>query len=572
MALTTPTTSALHGLSLEDTSLFYRFGFGRREQPPFRCIHHAFEHHAVRDPEAIAVEHLGHTITYGELDRRANALAHHLLSMGVSSGARVCLLVQRSIAMVVGILAVLKAGAVYVPLDGGIVTDSTLNFVLENSKASLVLALPDYMHRVTVLPVVNLDDMMDSISLDYSKPQDLSSSDDSAYIIYTSGTTGTPKGVEVTHRGAVNTLCHSPGNLEMAPGRRVSQLLNIAFDMGAWEILGSLSNGSTLCLRGSRSEDWQAVLRTVDIVIGTFDGAFGLARSSDIWYKATPSIISRYDPAEYPNIKVLATGGEPMPQSVADRWASVANYYNTCGPTEITIINSARLHVAGQPLSIGKPTPNNSIYILDENMKAVSIGKPGVMWAGGVGISRGYVGLPERTAERYRRDPFTDDGTFMFNTGDLGRWLPDGNLEHLGRVDDQVKVKGFRVELDGVSAAMQTYQIVDAAAALLVDGELWGFVTPATVDIDAVIEATKKVQPYYAVPTQWCALDALPHTANGKVDKRALRRLAATQVNVKPRLVTFETAPAQDYVVNPFAACTIPSSRVHFAVGFATRK
>ncbi|EKM49537.1 uncharacterized protein PHACADRAFT_153957 [Phanerochaete carnosa HHB-10118-sp] len=488
-----------------DSSLFHRFGFGQREQPPFHCVHHAFEHHARRDAQAIAAKHLGNAITYGELDRRANALAHRLRAMGVRPGARVCLLVQRSIPMVVGIMAVLKAGGAYVPLDGGIVTDSTLAFVLENAKCTLVLTLTDYVHRVVDFPCVNLDEEMKSQGGDFSKLEDLSSPDDSCYIIYTSGTTGTPKGVEVMHRNVTNLICLSPGNVEMAPGRQVAQLLNIAFDMAAWETLGSLSNGATLCIRGKSSKEWQEVLCSVDIVI------------------ATPSIIARYHPSDYPNIKVLATAGEPCPQALADRWAAAAHYYNSCGPTEITIVNTVQLHKVGEPVSIGAPTPNNNVYILDENLEPVPIGQPGVMWAGGGGISRGYVDLPEKTAERYKLDRFANDGSFMFNTGDLGRWRSDGTLEHLGRVDDQVKIKGFRVELDGVSAAMQTCPLVKDAVALLIDGELWGFVTPANVGFDAVSEATKEVQPYYAVPTKWCALDELPHTANGKIDKRALK-------------------------------------------------
>jgi non-ribosomal peptide synthetase component F len=189
MVLTSPTFPSLQGLSAEDISLFYRFGFGQREEAPFRCIHHAFEHHAARDPDAVAVEHLGDTITYGELNRRANFLACRLRSMGATPGARVCLLVQRSIHMVVGILATLKAGAAYVPLDGSIVTDSTLSFVLKNSKSTLVLTLPDYIHRVSTLPVINLADVMSSIDSPCSKPEDLSSPDDSIYIIYTSGKT-----------------------------------------------------------------------------------------------------------------------------------------------------------------------------------------------------------------------------------------------------------------------------------------------------------------------------------------------------------------------------------------------
>lgn len=170
-----------------DASLFRRFGFGQREDPPFRCVHHAFEYHVRSDASAIAAEHLGKAITYGELDRRANTLAHRLRAVGVQPGARVCLLVQRSIPMVVGIMAILKAGGSYVPLDGGIVTDSTLAFVLKNANCTLVLTLTDYVHRVADFPHVNLDEEMKSGDGDYSKPEDLSNPDDSCYIIYTSG-------------------------------------------------------------------------------------------------------------------------------------------------------------------------------------------------------------------------------------------------------------------------------------------------------------------------------------------------------------------------------------------------
>jgi len=159
----------------------------------------------------------------------------------------------------------------------------------------------------------------------------------------------------------------------------------------------------------------------------------------------------------------------------------------------------------------------------------VPIGQVGCMWVGGIGVSGGYLNLPEKTAERWKPDPFLGNGAMMFNTGDLGRWRKDGQLDHLGRADDQVKVKGFRVELDGVAAAMRTYEPVRNAVALLVGTELWGFITPSTVDLALVRSATAKVQPYYAVPSQYLAIDEFPTTRNGKVDKRALVGLAESE-------------------------------------------
>ncbi|KAI0755006.1 nonribosomal peptide synthetase 12 [Daedaleopsis nitida] len=501
----------LHSLPLEDQHRFVRYSYGARLPAPFSCVHHAFEHHAAIQPNAVAVEHLGDSITYAQLDRQANILANHLRAYGVGPGVRVCLLVQRSILMVVGIVAVLKAGGAYVPLDGAIVTQSTLDHVLNDSGARLVLTLKEYLHRVNSTPAFCLEDVAELPQV-VSKPEDLNAPTDSIYIIYTSGTTGKPKGVEVMHLNVTNLVCLAPGNIEMQPGRRVSQLLNIAFDMAAWEILGSLSNGCTLCVRGKSSKEWRAVMKTVDIVI------------------ATPSMMAPHDPADYPNIKVVATAGEPCPLPLADKWARSAHYYNCCGPTEVTIVNTVHLHSPDTLLTIGGPVPNTNVYVLDEDMKPVAIGEPGVMWAGGACVSKGYLNLPDKTSEKYKLDPFTNDGSYMFCTGDLGRWCEGGELEHLGRVDDQVKVKGFRVELDGVSAAMQTCSSVKNATALLIESELWGFVTPETVKIDSVIAAASLVQPYYAVPTQYITMEDFPYTSNGKIDKRALRQMAFDKV------------------------------------------
>ncbi|EJC98159.1 nonribosomal peptide synthetase 12 [Fomitiporia mediterranea MF3/22] len=518
---------ALGSLSPAEQSLFTLFGCGESRRVPFSCVHHAFEYYASSQPSAVAVEHLGDSISYAELDRQSSALAYHLRNMGIRPGTRVLLLVQRSIPMVIGILAILKAGGQYVPLDGGIVTQSTLEFIAEDSNASVILVLRAFVHRTsnfTHRQVVVLEDALAIADRDdrhHAKPHDLSSPDDGVYVIYTSGTTGKPKGVSVMHRNVTNLVCLEPGNVGMAPGMRVAQLLNVAFDMCAWEVLGSLSNGCTLCIRGKSSKEWRAVMKSVDIII------------------ATPSILAPHDPSDYPNVKFVATAGEVCPQSLADRWGKSAQFFNSCGPTEITIVNTVQPHIPGNVLSIGRPTPNNTVYILDESMQPLPIGQKGIMWAGGAGITQGYINLPEKTNERYQLDPFLIDGSIMFNTGDLGRWRPDGQLEHLGRVDDQVKVKGFRVELDGVAAAMETCADVKAATVLLVGGELWGFITPDKVDIEAVRAATAKIQPYYAVPSQFYCLSDFPLTSNGKIDKRTLRVIAeeATESNKESRIL-----------------------------------
>ncbi|KIJ53441.1 hypothetical protein M422DRAFT_64469 [Sphaerobolus stellatus SS14] len=545
------------------------FSHGPTQEVPFECIHHAFAHQSRLSPDRIAaITHggEGETITYGKLDVLSSRVARKFKAVGVKQGDRIILLTQRSIPLLIGILATLKAGAAYVPLDGGIVTDSSLAHVASDSGTRIVAVGKDWAHRVDKLnEQLNaegkrqvqkhvLEDLVSEACVNFNESQiaeELSNDEfkhagkgtDGCYVIYTSGTTGKPKGVDVMHYNVTNLVCLSPGNVGMRPGLRVAQLLNIAFDMAAWETLGSFANGCTLILRGKTSKEWKIALRNVDIVI------------------ATPSILGPHEPDDYPNIKYIATAGEVCPQMLADKWSKYALFHNSCGPTEITIVNTVEAHAAGEPLSIGKPTPNNSVYILDaETMQPVPVGKPGVMWAGGGGITRGYVGLPDLTKKKYKPDPWRGGNWMMFNTGDIGKWREDGMIDHLGRVDDQVKVKGFRVELDGVSSAMETCPQVKVAVALLIGPELWGFLTPKNVDVDAVKAAASKVQPYYSVPTKFMTLETFPQTSNGKVDKRALRAMAEAESNgsqiPKPELV-LQTAQ-----ITPPAPILVPTPAV----------
>ncbi|TFK64625.1 nonribosomal peptide synthetase 12 [Pluteus cervinus] len=504
----------LGSLSTEDQRLFWEYGIGPKVDTPHQSVHQAFEHQARAHPDAVAVEDFEKRITYSALDQQANCFATCLRSMGIIAGSRVCLLVERSIPMVIGILAILKAGGAYVPLDGNVVSDSTLKHALKDTAASVVVVQSKFAHRVTDIPVLCLDQTPCSHPPDVgcAKPLDVTRLGDSAYVIYTSGTTGVPKGVDVSHKNVTNLVCLEPGNLGMRIGVRVSQLMNISFDMAAWETLGSLCNGSTLCLRGKTSKEWRAVMKTVDVVI------------------ATPSMLLPHNPTDYPTIKVVAVAGEPCPRATADSWAKHAKFYNCCGPTEITIVNTMYPHPEGGDVRIGTPTPNNNVYVLDEMMQPLPIGEVGLMWAGGAGITKGYLGLPDKTEEKYKRDPFANDGSMMFNTGDLGRWCTGGNLEPLGRVDNQVKIKGFRVELDGVAAAIESYPSVQVAAAILIENELWGFYAPCIATSDEITEAISKIQPYYAVPSQWLGLDDFPKTGNGKTDKRALQKIALDQL------------------------------------------
>lgn len=496
-----------------DRRLFRLFGQGRSVPVPFELVHHAFERQAAARPDAVAAEHLGESITYGELDRQADRLAARLAGLGVRPGDRVGLFVRRSIPMLVGILAALKAGAAYVPQHVGVATDAQLRNVIATASTRVILTLSGLRELVPVPDghvCVALDETMAEPfvgSVARFRPRLPMAADGGCYVLFTSGTTGRPNGVTVTHRNVANILLTEPGNLGIQPGWRVAQLLNIAFDMAAWEILACLSHGGTLLIRGD------------DIAEAAFD--------ADVLI-ATPTVLGGIDPDRCERVKVVAVAGEPCPRPLADRWAARCVFFNACGPTETTIVNTMQRHdPAALRLTIGGPTPNNTVYVLDERGRPCPIGATGEMWAGGDCVSAGYLDNPELNAQRYAPDPFLGGGRRMFRTRDLGRWTPDGELEHLGRTDDQVKVRGFRVELDSVSAVLESAPGCARAVTLKVDDRtLVSFVAPASVDAEAARAAVASALPYYCVPAAVYPVVALPETSRGKIDKAGLLALA----------------------------------------------
>lgn len=505
---------AMSNLSLYDQLLFEYFGQGPIAEVPHTCIHHAFEAQVAANPEAIAVEHLGDSITYGELDRQANHLAALLTQEGVTTGDNVALFVKRSIPMVVGILATLKVGAAYVPQDVGVAPSKQLAHIIETTEANIILTLADFQHLVPVPDghtCIAIDEVMEqpfhADSVPNVTPNRPIAGDNRCFILFTSGTTGNPNGVQVTHNNVCNILLTAPGNLGIRPGYKVGQILSISFDMAAWEILGALGNGATLVIR---SKDFMEVARQVDVII------------------ATPSILATLDHEQCHNVKVVAVAGEPCPRPLANAWSSFCTFYNSCGPTETTIINTAQAYYPwDERLTIGKPTPNNTVYVLDENRQPCAIGEIGEMWAGGDCVTAGYLKNSELTNERYASDPFLGNGRMMFRTRDLGRWTPNGELEHFGRTDDQVKIRGFRVELDSVSGALESTPSCKQAVTLKFDKRnLVAFVTPSTVDVEEAKRQVAEALPYYCVPSFILPMDELPKTDRGKTDKRKLMQLA----------------------------------------------
>lgn len=496
----------LRHLTPHHRALFQEYGRGPSVPLPDPLVHHAVERWAAATPGAVAAEHRGATITYAELDRYAGALAARLVREGVRPGDHVGLFVRRSIPMLVGLLGTLKAGAAYVPQDIGLTPPAQLDHVVRTAATRVVLTQREYADRVPLPPGHRLIALDEPLPYEPGPRADVRP-DDGCYVLFTSGTTGRPNGVKVTHRNVANILLTAPGDLGIRPGDRVAHLLNVAFDMAAWEILGCLTHGGTLAIRG---KDIAATARTADVIV------------------ATPTVLSGIDPAGCPRVRTVAVAGEPCPRPLADRWAARATFYNCCGPTETTIVNTMARHDPSAPLlTIGRPTPNNTVYVLDAHRRPVPIGEAGEMWAGGDCVSAGYLDNDELNAERYAPDPFLGGDHRMFRTRDLGRWTADGELEHLGRTDDQVKVRGFRVELDSVSSVLERVPGCTRAVTLKRDARtLVSFVCPAEVDPTAARDAVAAALPYYCVPSDVLPLAALPETDRGKIDKRALLRLA----------------------------------------------
>nr|WP_052479293.1 amino acid adenylation domain-containing protein [Kibdelosporangium sp. MJ126-NF4]CEL23407.1 Peptide synthetase [Kibdelosporangium sp. MJ126-NF4]CEL23477.1 Peptide synthetase [Kibdelosporangium sp. MJ126-NF4]CTQ96857.1 Peptide synthetase [Kibdelosporangium sp. MJ126-NF4] len=486
--------SALPGLAPAEKILFQRYGAGPACPPGFNRVHHAVEAQVDKRPHAIAVEHLGTCLTYRELDDRAEHLASYLAEAGVRPGDRVGLFLTRSVSMVVGILGILKAGAAYVPQDIRITPSPHLRHVVATAGIRVILTTAEHEIPDGLGDVVAIDRIPADV-----RPRPALPSGNTAMVIFTSGTTGPPNGVQVSHANLCNVLLTEPGSLRIGPGDRVGQLLNIAFDMAAWEILGTLAHGATLVIR---DHDIARAARSLTTII------------------ATPSVLSTVDPAGCPDVRTVAVAGERCPQSLARTWSRQAAFHNSCGPTEVTIVNTVQCYDGR--LTIGRPVPNTTVYVLDDDLRPCPIGEVGEMWAGGACVTDGYVGNDALTAERYRPDPFLGGTNRMFRTRDLGRWTPDGQLEHHGRTDDQVKVRGFRVELDAITAALELTPGCVRASTVLHENRLIGFVSPATVQPELARRIVGQRLPYYCSPTLIVPVDRLPMTERGKVDRRAL--------------------------------------------------
>ncbi|RVU51136.1 amino acid adenylation domain-containing protein [Pseudomonas syringae pv. syringae] len=483
-----------------------------------QTVHAMIEARAASAPEGVAAQVGEHCLHYGEMNQRANALAHHLISLGVCVDDRVAVMARRGLDTLVAMLAVLKAGAGYVPVDPSH-PDERIAYLLADSAPKVLLTQQALMNRVpqTSAPVIAFDrpewpQRLENPQVAGLNPTHL------AYVIYTSGSTGQPKGVMVEHRTLGNLIDWHCQSFDLQAGSHTASVAGFGFDAMAWEVWPALCAGATLHLPPADVSNEQ-----IDELLDWW-----IAQPLQVAFLPTPVAEYAFSrDLSHPTLRTLLIGGDRLRQFQRDPGFTVINNY---GPTEATVVaTSGRLLPDGR-LDIGTPIANTRVYLLDEHQQLVPLGVAGELYVAGEGVARGYLNRPEMTAERFLRDPFHANAR-MYRTGDLARWNADGTLDYLGRNDDQVKIRGARIELGEIEAQLSRLPGIEEALVLAREDEpdqprLTAYFIERDGSLSTPVaelrSALLTVLPGYMVPSAFVRLDAWPLTANGKVDRKAL--------------------------------------------------
>jgi amino acid adenylation domain-containing protein len=531
-----------------------------------RCIHELFEAQVSARPNATAVCFGDACLTYAELNRRANQLAHALQRQGVGPEVLVGICMERSLELIVGMLGVFKAGGAYVPLDPHYPRER-LAYMLEDAQAPVLLT---QQHLVQILPadgarIVCLDSDWPLIAQERS--ENLVSAvfaHNLAYVIYTSGSTGRPKGVLVHHQGLCN-LAQSEIQVNNArPDSRVLQFSSISFDASIDEIWTALVSGATLYLAPPQ------------VLLGS--ALANLLRDQAITIALLPpSATASMPPTDLPLLQTINVGGEACTADIVTRWAPGRRFVNAYGLTETTVCATvAYCEDDGRRPSIGRPTANMQIYLLDAQLQPVPIGVPAEMYIGGAGLARGYRNRPDLTAERFIPNPFSDStqgagGERLYKTGDLARYLPDGSIDYLGRIDHQVKIRGYRIELGEIEGVLTRHPEVRETVVLAREDppgntRLVAYIVPqpgalpAPKDLRGFLKAEL---PEYMVPAAFVLLESFPLTPNDKIDRKALPAPDPAQF-MESRDVVAPRTPTEELLASIWASTLgLPQIGIH---------
>ena len=477
-----------------------------------------FEEQAAKTPEATAVICEKEQLTYKDLNERSNQLAYYLQKKGIKAETLVPICVERSLAMVTGILGILKAGGAYVPIDPEYPADR-ISYMLEDTGAKIVLSSKTSREKLAgtaQAQVIELDGDWEQIRKEKSSnPQTDINQDQLAYVIYTSGSTGKPKGVMIEHQNACSFIAWCLQEFSSARVDIVYAATSMCFDLSVFELFYPLSSGKPLRLIEN------------GLAIGKY-----LAEDTNILINTVPSVIENllHEKADLGRATVINMAGEPVSRRVVEGLDTTNTVVrNLYGPTEDTTYSTMSVLEKGKPITIGKPIWNTQIYILNDNSTLNPVGVAGEICIGGAGLARGYLNRAELTAEKFIKDTFSKEADArLYRTGDLGRWLPDGNIEYMGRIDNQVKIRGYRIELGEIESVLNQSELVQQAVVLAKadasgNKRLVGYAVPqGQFDKQAIQSYLSTKLPEYMIPALWVELESLPLTPNGKIDRKAL--------------------------------------------------
>jgi amino acid adenylation domain-containing protein/non-ribosomal peptide synthase protein (TIGR01720 family) len=489
-----------------------------------------FEEWVARTPHELAIVFREEQLTYQQLEQRANQLAHYLLGMGLHKEMLVAICMDRSVEMIVSILGILKAGGAYLPIDPEY-PSSRIEYMLEDSQCGLLITTTDYQdtfnsleHPPTLITIDQIGELLFQAPA-HPNQQDIHPNN-LAYVIYTSGSTGHPKGVMVEHGGVVNLVNSQVQPLQLHPGIRVFQFASCSFDASCYEIFNTLLEGGRLILAGKETILDPALLRA-------------LLLEQEVELITLPPSYQSVIGEEGLSIKTVVSAGEALNTRLAAAIeAQGIRLVNAYGPTENTvcaILSVSPLHSSGC-VTIGKPIANVQAYILDQYLHPVAIGVIGELYLGGAQLARGYLNRPELTKEKFIQHPFSQQpGAQVYRTGDMARWLPDGNIEFVGRVDEQVKIRGYRVELGEIERVLEEAPGVRQGVIVAKEDSegvrrLIGYIVPGSnYNKEAVAQYLKEKLPEYMVPGSLVVLETIPLNTSGKVDRKRLLELEAEQ-------------------------------------------
>lgn len=503
------------------------------------CLHQLFEQRVIEAPDAVAVYQEGKTMTRGMINERANQLAHHLLQLGVNRGDIIALYSNKSVNFVIGIMGILKAGCAYLPIDASY-PQSRIEHILANSKASVAVATTDLRSNSAVmsgLTVVKMDSEGDALA-DYpaDNPEISVDPHDPCYLIYTSGSTGQPKGVLLNHEGRINNFYDFNSRFSITSKDKVLAVSSVSFDMSAYDILGSMITGSGVVLPDPLLEKqpfhWLDLIQKYNVTIW---------HSVPVLLDLLCKCCQHREELSLDSIRLVLLGGDWIPLSLPDNFRLINNHavlVSLGGATEVsmdsTIYPIEYVNPDWKSIPYGKPMHNQKAYVLDKNRQLLPIGLPGELYLGGIGVGDGYYLNPQATRKHFFENPWVDDPKqWIYKTGDLALFEPDGTLVLLGRIDFQVKVNGTRIELGEIEQCLLHYEGINRAVAvapkvgsnrkIVVHVE---YISELRIPKESeLFEHLTALLPKSHIPAHIILTSAIPITPNGKIDRKTLEKL-----------------------------------------------